>query len=131
MLDQVPADVTGTTNELQELVARRRAALGAPGQPLSYKQAALRSRGLVSHEQIRKIELGQHGGNISDRIADGLAMALEVPVAEVYRAANTPRPAGRWHWPARFDRLPDGDRRLVEDVANGLLSAYERGLRER
>lgn len=117
-------------NELQDLVLRRLAELGTPGAPLSVRAAAERARGLVSYEILRQIARGEHSGNITDRTAEGLALALDVPAGAVYRAAQVPRPMTRWQWPARFDRLDPAQRRLVEDVAGAILDAYEKGLRD-
>lgn len=120
-------------NHLQELVLTRLAELGEGGRPLSARRAAAKSRGGVSHETIYAIARGVHSGEISDRIAEGLAAALDVPAERVYEAAGVPRPQTRWLWPERFDRLNTAQRRLVEDVAAGLLEAdrqgYERGRR--
>lgn len=117
-------------NELQNLVLRRLADLGTPGNPLSVRAAAERARGLVSYEVLRQIARGEHSGNITDRTAEGIALALDVAAAHVYQAARIPRPLSRWQWPARFDRLDPAQRRLVEDVAGALLDAYEKGLRD-
>lgn len=115
---------------LKELVVTRLIELGDQGDPLPASAAAAKSRGLVSAETIRLIGRGKHGGKVSDRIAEGLAMALDVPLAEVYRVAGVPRPGTRWQWPERFDRLGPRQRELVEDVAAAMLEAYEQGRRD-
>lgn len=117
-------------NELQDLMLRRLAELGTPGSPMSLRRATERARGLVSYEIIRKISHGDHSGRIEDNTAQGLAMALDVPIQEVYNAARVPRPLSRWALPPRFDRLDMAQRRVVEDVAAALLDAYEKGLRD-
>jgi hypothetical protein len=117
-------------NELAALMLRRLAELGTPGSPMSIRQATERTRGLASFETLRQIARGEHSGRISDRTAEGIALALEVSVKEVYDAARVPRPQSRWNWPAKFDRLDLPQRRLVEDVASSLLEAYEKGLRD-
>jgi hypothetical protein len=117
-------------NELQNLVLRRLAELGTPGSPMSVRQAAARARGRLTYETLRLISRGEHSGNISDRTAEGVALAIDVPVKEVYAAARVPRPESRWTLPERFDRLDVAQRRLVEDVAAALLEAYEKGLRD-
>jgi hypothetical protein len=121
---------SGRVNELQDLMLRRLAELGDPGQPLSLRRAAEKTRGLVSYEILRQIARGEHSGNIADRSAEGIALAIGVPVEQVYQAAKVPRPSGRWQWPARFDRLDLSQRRVVEDVAAGFLDSYEKGLRD-
>lgn len=116
-------------NGLQHLVLTRLAELGDRTGPLSGREAARRSNGLVSHELIRTIARGQHSGRITDRVAEGLSLALQVPAARIYDAAGIDQPKGRWHWPDRFERLDLAERRLVEDVAAGLLEAREKGRR--
>lgn len=121
-------------NMLQQLVLTRLAELGDPGRPMSARQAAERARGLVSFHTIYSIANGEHSGRINDRTAEGLAAALDVPVARVYEVAGVPRPYGRWHWPDKFDRIRPEDRAIIEDLAESLLKAerrgYERGQRE-
>lgn len=117
-------------NELQDLVLRRLAELGIPGSAMSVRSAAERARGLLSYETLRQIARGEHSGDITDRTAEGIALALDVPAAQVYAAARVPRPLTRWHWPARFDRLDPAQRRVIEDVAGVILEAYEKGLRD-
>ena len=116
-------------SRLQELIRTRLAALGDRGQPMSHREAARRSRGAFSNETLSAILRGDHRGGITDRIAHGLAEALEVPVDDVYAAAAVPMPETRWRWPERFDRLPPAWRRQVEDHAAGLLEAYDKGRR--
>lgn len=108
---------------------RRLLELGHDGRPLAYKPAAMRSGGRVSPELIRQIALGRHSGRMTDEKIEGLALALGVRPAVVYEAAKLPRPGSRWRWPARFDRVRDEDRRLVEAFAAALLNAEERGRR--
>lgn len=96
---------------------------------MSHREAARRSRGAFSNETLSAILRGDHGGGITDRIAQGLADALEVTVTEIYEAANVPQPDTRWRWPERFDRLTPAERRKVEDIAAGFLEAYDRGRR--
>lgn len=115
---------------LQDLVLHRLHALGDSAGPLSARAAAEKSRGKVSFGTLRLIARGQHMGGISDRVAEGLAEALDVPLAEVYRVAGLQRPGARWEWPSRFDRLDAAQRRLVEDLAGALLEAYDKGRRD-
>lgn len=121
-------------NMLQNLVLTRLAELGDGDRPLSARAAAERARGLTSFHTIYAIANGEHSGRINDRTAEGLAAALEVPVARVYEAAGVPRPFGRWHWPEKFDRIRPEDRAIIEDIAESLLKAerrgYERGRRD-
>lgn len=118
-----------TVNQLQQLVLTRLAELGEPGRPMSGRAAAEKARGLVSFHTIIAIANGEHTGRITDRTAEGLAAALDVPVTRVYEAAGVPRPFGRWHWPEKFDRIRPEDRAIVEDLTSALLQAEERGFR--
>lgn len=122
------------TDRLQYLVVTRLIELGTGGKPLSARQAALRSRGAVSYDTLYRIIRGEHSGRIKDRVAKGIAEALELPLTDVYEAVGAPRPATRWLWPERFDRLTPYRRGLVESYAAALLEAeqegYERGLRD-
>ena len=118
----------GMMNELQDLVLTRMAALGGD-EPLSLRDVVRRSNGLVSIEPVRAIVRGTHSGRISDRTAQGLARALQVPLERIYDAAGLPSPGTRWEWPPRFDRLDAAERQLVEDVAAALLMAREKGRR--
>jgi hypothetical protein len=115
---------------LQEFVLQRLYDLGDQRGPLSIKAAMEKSRGAVSYETLRRITRGLHNGGVSDRVAEGLALALDVSAAEVYRVAGIQRPGSRWAWPAKFDRLNGAQRRLVEEMAAALLEAYDRGRRE-
>lgn len=114
-------------NELRVLILRRLAELGERGAPMSGREAARRSGGRVSFGTIANIINGRHTGRITDRIAEGLAAALEVPLADVYEAAGAPRPLGRWSLPERFDRLPIEYRQLSEELIGALLDGYTRG----
>lgn len=112
-------------NRLQALVVSRLIELD-----LSARAAADKSRGKVSYSTLRNIARGIHGGKITDRIAEGISAALDVPLSQVYDAAQAPQPMSRWEWPERFERLNLQQRRLVEEVAAALLDAYDRGMRD-
>jgi hypothetical protein len=97
---------------------------------LSIRGASERSRDGLSYETMRNIARGRHSGRISDRRAQGLATALDVPLSRIYEAARVPRPMSTWKWPKRFDRLLPAQRRQVEEFAAALLDAYDRGVRD-
>jgi hypothetical protein len=115
---------------LAELVASQMAKLGGQDGPLSLRNVVTRSGDRMSVETLRRIVRGEHQGNISDRIAEGLSIALEIPTKLLYEAAGLPQPARRWDWPAKFDRLTMAERAEVEAHAAGYLRAYERGRRD-
>lgn len=122
-------------DQLQHLVLTRLAELGTHGRPMSARAAAERSRGAVSYDTLYTIVNGKHTGRLTDRVVEGIAAALDVPVGQVYDAAGAPRPHGRWLLPERFDRLDRTQRRQIEELISALLEAeakgYERGRRER
>lgn len=116
---------------LQDLILTRLAELGDEKGPMSAREAARRAEGLVSYESLRNLARGvRHTGRITDRVAEGLSRALQVPVSRVYAAAGIQQPGQRWRLPDRFDRLPIEQRRIVEDVASAILEAYEKGRRD-
>lgn len=114
-------------NQLRLLILQRLAELGERGSAMSGREAARRSGGRVSYGTIANLINGRHTGRITDRIAEGLAAALEVPVADIYEAAGAPRPLGRWSLPERFDRVPIEYRQLAEDLIAALLDSYTQG----
>lgn len=89
----------------------------------SARELARRAAGKVSYETIRRILIGKHSGRLTDDIAAGLAMALELPVARVREVAELAPSLGPWHWPTRFEVLDIEDRRLVEAIASRLAAA--------
>lgn len=117
-------------NLLQDLVLTRLAELGTPGSPMSIREATRRSQDRVNYETMRKLARGEHSGVITDQTAEGLSMALDVPVQQVYAAAQVPPPLSRWQWPTAFDRLEHDERQIVESVARALLKAREKGFRD-
>ena len=117
-------------SSLAELVAQRLSDLGDRSGPMSMNAAVNRANGRISYENFRRIARGEHGGQFTDRIAEGLALAIDVPLSEVYRVAGLPQPTGRWVLDPKFDRLSLSERVVVENVAASLLSAYERGRRD-
>jgi hypothetical protein len=124
--DQDPVD------RLQQLILTRLVELGDKSGPMGAREASRRAGGLVSYETIRNLARGvRHSGRITDRTAEGLARALDVPLERVYAAAGAPPPGARWDWPRRFDRLPPAQRQIVEDVAAAMLEMYDLGRNER
>lgn len=115
---------------LQELALRRLQELGGISGPMSAHAAAQKAQGKVSYELLRRILRGLHGGGISDTVAEGLSLALQVPVSMVYRAAGQLTPGEPWPWPERFARLPPAKRKVVEDMVGAMLDMYEMGRRD-
>lgn len=113
---------------LQELVLTRLAELGGDS-PMPARQAVRGNEHLISYETMRVLARGRHSGGISDRVAEGLSRALQVPLERVYRAAGQPAPADRWELPTRLSRLNPAQRQLLEDIGAALLDAYDKGYR--
>ncbi len=125
--------MTEPVERLQDLVVTRLRELGSsPGKPMSAREAARRADGMVSYETLRNLARGvRHTGRITDRVAHGIARALQVPPSQVYEAAGVLEPGDRWEWPQRFDRLNPAQRQIVEDVAAAIMEAFEQGRRAR
>jgi len=111
---------------LQELVTLRLAELD-----LSLRAAAARTNGGLSYETLRNLSRGRHRGVVSDRVAQGLATALSVPVSRVYSAMGVQAPPPRWELPEELHRLPEAFRSSVEDYGRRLMDAIEHGRHER
>lgn len=109
---------------LQQLVQRRQREMGAPGDPISTRQVWLRGGGQESwsYETVRRIvEEGHH--RIGDKIADALAVALDVPGSKVMAAAGQRPRLGRFELPRRADRLTEHERGVVVSVVDAILEA--------
>ncbi|MWA07857.1 hypothetical protein [Streptomyces sp. BA2] len=117
------------TNDLRELVTMRLAELGSPERPLSYRAAAARSSGRVSHGTIGRIARGDHAGLLTGETIDGLALALGVHPTVVEQAAGMyrERPLEPFHMPARADRLTRRERGVILAMVDALLAAAEQG----
>lgn len=115
--------MTDHGDPLQKLIQERADELGIT----STRELTRRAGGAVSYETIRKILRGKHGGRLADDTAAGLAAALHLPLAKVRAAANLLPSLGPWEWPAEYDVLDVGERRLVEGVAAGLVAARKKG----
>ncbi|MFE1775567.1 hypothetical protein [Streptomyces sp. NPDC059008] len=116
-------------NDLQQLVMTRLTELGAPHRPMSYRAAAARSHGLISHGTIGRLARGEHTGILEDQTLDGLALALALPRAHIERAAGLyrERPAEPFTLPPRASRLTRREREVVLSVVDALLTAADRG----
>lgn len=108
---------------LQQLVNDRLRALGDRNGPLSPREAARRANKKVSYETLRLISVGLHSGEITDRVAQGIALALQVDVAQVYAAAGVRPALGRFSLPPRFDRLNLTEREVIVSVGDAILTA--------
>jgi hypothetical protein len=117
-------------DRLQELILTRLRELGDESGPMSAREAARRADGFLSLERFRLLARGKggrHKGRITDKTAEGLSIALQVPLAWVYEAAGAPTPGTRWELPERFDRIPPSLRQTFEELMAGALAQYEAG----
>jgi hypothetical protein len=114
--------------DLQKLVVERLTRLGSSRRSLSYRAAAARSQGLVSHGTIGRIARGQHTGVLSDETLDGLALALGVPRTYIEKAAGIfrERPPQKFTLPPRASLLSHKEREVVLSVVDALLAAASR-----
>jgi hypothetical protein len=110
-------------SDLRELVDRRLAELGDERGPMSTRKAAARSDGKVSYETLRLLKLGQHSGSISQEVAEGIALALEVPLATVLKVAGRRIPQGPFVLPRRAETLTKSERAVVLSVVDAILDA--------
>lgn len=110
-----------TGASLAALVTSRRAELG-----LSLRQVATKSQGLVSPSHIGYLERGHLDRAISDRVLTGLSVALDLPLADLRRAAGlSGRQLPPFEVPERANRLNTRERKLVLNLIDTLLAAHE------
>lgn len=111
--------------DLQQLVERRLKELGGPRGPMSSRSAAARSEGKVSYETLRLLRIGQHSGSISREVAEGLALALDLPLETVLGAAGQRIPLGPFVLPPRAETLTKSERAAVLSVVDAILDAAD------
>lgn len=117
-----------TTTDLTRLIRDRLAELD-----LSYRAAAARSRGMITHGTIGAIATGKHGGGLSEQTIDGLALALDLPRTRIEKAAGIyreERPAEPFRLPEELNRLTRKERSLLVQLGSALLAAREEGRRD-
>lgn len=109
-------------NDLQRLVKGRMGELD-----LSYRGAAAKSEGMVSHATLNNIVTGRHSWKIDDKTMRGIAKALDVDlgvvesaVGRAVRIADT-----EFVLPARANRLSPQERRAVLSMIDALLTSAE------
>jgi hypothetical protein len=110
-------------SDLQQLVESRLRELGDHRGPLSTRQAAARAGGKVSYETLRLIRTGRHSGSISQEVAEGLALALDVPLSRVLAVAGRRIPQGPFVLPKRAEALTKSERGVVLSVVDAILDA--------
>jgi hypothetical protein len=105
---------------LPDLVRDRLAELGSHGRPLSFRDAARASNGLVSHAKLSEIARGQYG-KISNRVLDGIAVSIDLPKSVVYEAYGVRRQHVPFTLPPEADRLSKRQRDAVLSVVKAML----------
>ncbi len=115
------------SDDLQKLVVARLAELGDSRRPLSYRAAAARGRGHVSHGTIGRLVRGEHTGALEEETLDGLSLALNLPRSRLEKAAGIyrNRPAQPFVMPPRASRLSHREREVVLGVVDALLAAAD------
>lgn len=95
---------------LQVLVSDRLEALG-----LSYREAANRSQGLLSHSTFSRLRSPERwAGRVTGRTISGLALALDLPESRVRKAADQSISAEDFAlYAAEFRNLPPADQAQV------------------
>lgn len=116
----VPAALQQPVDEtLQDLILRR-----LSEQEISARTAAERSHGLVAHFTLSRYARGE-SRKLNAKTAQGIALALDVPMDVVMRAAGLPMTPGPFELPARAHLLTSKERRAVVAVVDALLGARE------
>jgi len=115
----------GDVSDLQQLVESRLREMGDHRGPLSTRQAAARAGGKVSYETLRLIRTGRHSGSISQDVAEGLALALDVPLTRVLAVAGRRIPQGPFVLPKRAEALTKSERNVVLSVVDAILDAAD------
>lgn len=110
---------------LQELFRRRQRELGG----LTVRQVWLRCDEAVSYHTFRAVEAGTRSRGVNEDTINALAVALDVPVSHVLRAAGERPRLTRFVAPRRWDQLTIEERKALSAVADAILNA-SRGTRE-
>jgi hypothetical protein len=116
----------GAMTPLEQLVTNRLAELGDDRGPLSFRRAAERSGGLVSHQMLQFIATGRGSEQYSERVLKGIALAIDVPLSKVQEAAAETPHMREFRLPEKSANLTAKDRRAVEAMVNALLDAHDR-----
>lgn len=111
---------------LQQLVDRRLKELGDHRGPMPTRRAAARSEGKISYETLRLLKLGRHSGSITLETAEGLALALDLPLQDILEVAGQRIPQGPFELPRRADTLTKAERAVVLSVIDAILDAAEK-----
>ena len=110
---------------LQALVVRRAEEIGGREGPLSVRQLEDRSLGKVSRGVFQQIMAGTYDAKVGQRVLDGLAAALDVPLSVVERSAGAPPSFGPFVLSEDAARLTPAQRKAVKHVVQVMVDANE------
>jgi hypothetical protein len=111
---------------LQALVVRRARELGGREGELSNRTLARRNGAELSHTLVSQIINGEYANKApKQRVLEGLARALEVPLATVEAAAGSPPSFGAFHLPEDAARLTPDQRKAVRHVVQVMIDSNE------
>lgn len=105
---------------LPELITRRLFELDR-----SARTAASNAHGLISNFTLSRYARGA-GGKLEMRTAQGIALAIDVTLDEVLRAAGMPMAPGDFVLPERAHKLTSKERMAVIAVIDAMLGASDR-----
>lgn len=91
---------------------------------LSYRAAAARSNGLISHSSLNFIVNGQmRAESLGPRLIRGVALAIDVPVSEVESAVKLSggKLGTEFRLPKKADKLSPAQRKAVLAFVHALL----------
>jgi hypothetical protein len=92
---------------------------------LSFRRAAARSGGLVSHATLNNIVLGRHSGHFDDETLRGVALALDLAQSKVREAAGEDRQTpSEFRLPKKANRLTPAERAAILKMVDALLDAH-------
>lgn len=81
------------------------------------------SHGLISHPYLSRIRRGLVPKVLEPKLAQGIALAIDVPADQVMAAAGQPMTPGPFELPVRAHRLTAKEREAVIAVIDALLAA--------
>lgn len=105
---------------LPDLIKDRLAEMGSHGRALSIRDAAARSGGKISHARLTQLAAGDVG-RVSDRVIEGVAAAIDVPISTVYESLSIRRPYEPFKLPPEANRLSRRQRDAVLSVIKAML----------
>lgn len=127
-MDTQPTQELSERTPLQKLVAARLEELG-----LSYRSAAAKSQGLISHSVFsRLLDDERWAGKVHAKTIAGLALALDLPEAKIKKAADETLRAEEFAQHERLFRgLSPANQSKIIKLMQDLDAAQRKAARER